>query len=676
MTGKQNKPRDEAAAETSDKANPVEAAMPTPATAQPSGHKPRYTPLWNNLITMAGVFLAVIGLLGLLTFGLFNLVVPAANPYVDIVGYLVIPGILVLGLIVMPLGILLKSWRLHRRDPSQRLALRLLRIDLSDPLQRRAAKIVVGGTFILLPVVGVSSYHGYHYTDSAGFCAKPCHAVMDPQATTYEHSAHARVRCAECHIGAGASWFVKSKLSGTRQVIATWRNTYPRPIPPAITELRPARETCEECHWPKKFFGAQLKEIVRFAADEKNTRREINMLLKTGGGDEATGRAEGIHLHMALAARIEYIATDDKLQEIPWVKMTDKAGNELIYRSDGKPSSDPRPEGQVRHLDCMDCHNRPAHKFLSPSEAVDLFLDVGQIDTTLPFVKREAVAALVRPYPDVDTANAQIGVALTAFYRENYAEIWKARRASVNSAIDGVRELYARNFFPTMNVDWRTYPDNIGHKISPGCFRCHEGRHVNQHGQVLSHNCAICHSFLNPVAGEDRNDFFQRGEFIHPLQLEGPHTKIRCDRCHTGEVTPPTTCAGCHTTQTAFRTGKLAALQSFRISAEPMADSVNCEDCHELSQPTDLPTISTRCVACHDEEYKDMLSSWKGEVEHLLREAEAKTDAQGKRLLETLRQAGPLHNLEATRIIARALVTGGPMPPSPPAIPTTDPAGP
>ena len=625
---------------------PEEPAQSTAST--PGG--PTHTPLWNNLITMGGMFLAVTALLGLLTFALFHMAAPVTNPYVDIVGYLLMPSILVLGLIIIPLGILFKSWRLHRLDPAQKLAFRFPRIDLNDPAQRKAAKIVVGGTFILLPAVGVSSYHGYHYTDSASFCSKACHAAMEPQATAYEHSAHARVPCAECHIGTGASWFVKSKLSGTRQVLAMWRDTFPRPIPPAITELRPARETCEECHWPRKFFGAQLREIVHFSSDETNTRREIDMLRKTGGGDETTGRAEGIHLHMALEGRIEYIATDDKLQVIPWVKLTDKAGNELIYRSDGRPSSDPKPEGQVRQLDCMDCHNRPAHRFRSPQEAVDVYLDLGKIDTTLPYIKREAAKVLVREYPDLETGKSQIGVALTEFYRSNYPEVWKTRKASVNGAIDIVREIYVNNFFPKMNVDWRTYPDNIGHKISPGCFRCHEGRHVDQYGDTISHECSICHTFLNPVTSEGGTEYVERGEFIHSVKLEGSHAKLRCDRCHTGGLALDPTCSGCHTAQADFLAGGLAAFEGFGIDPDPMAD-LDCTDCHDLSAPTNVETIAGTCAACHDEEYEGMLLSWRQEVDRLLADAEAKADANGRRLLDMLRRAGPLHNVEATRTI-------------------------
>ncbi|MBU0717719.1 MAG: NapC/NirT family cytochrome c, partial [Planctomycetes bacterium] len=213
------------------------------ATNDAAPYQPTHRPLWNNLITEMGIFVSAAALLLLLSFGLVTLMTPNPNPYVDIVGYLVVPSTLVIGIALIPLGILFKSWRIHRRHPEQRLAFRFPRVDLNDPAQRRVAKMVVIGTFVLLPVVGVSSYHGYHYTDSASFCAKACHSVMEPQSTTYEHSAHARVACAECHIGSGASWFVKAKLSGTRQVLATWQNSYPRPIPPAIRHLRPARET-------------------------------------------------------------------------------------------------------------------------------------------------------------------------------------------------------------------------------------------------------------------------------------------------------------------------------------------------------------------------------------------------------------------------------------------------
>ena len=395
--------------------------------------------------------------------------------------------------------------------------------------------------FIVLPILGVSSYYGYNYTESTEFCGRLCHSVMEPEATAHAHSPHARVPCAACHIGAGASWFVKSKLSGIRQVLAVWENSYRRPIPNAITELRPARETCEECHWPAKFFGLQYHEAVNYSPDEHNTRRVVRLLLKTGGADQSIGRVEGIHMHMVLAARIEYVAVDSELQEIPWVRYQYENRPDVIYRSDGLPADAPRPAGLVRQVDCMDCHNRGAHHFLSPQAAVDLFLNVDRIDATLPFIKREAVATLVKEYPNVSAAEAAIATALGGFYRGQYPKIWESRRAAVEKAITSVQTIYRTNFFPDMRVSWRTYPENIGHLDSPGCLRCHDGRHVNQSGQAISSNCNVCHECLNPL--DTPAGAFAPGEFQHALSMVG-HEKLQCHQCHTGGALP--LCRDCH----------------------------------------------------------------------------------------------------------------------------------
>jgi len=512
-----------------------------PSAAAPA---PQRVSLYNNYISMAGFFIAGLALLLLLTFALFSVVAPARNPYVDIIGYLILPGGFVFGLLIVPVGILFKRRQLRRRAPGLVGSLRFPRLDLNDRWTRRAAAFVLLSTFfVVLPTVGVSSYFGYHYTESSYFCGQVCHSVMEPQATAYASSSHARVSCAECHIGAGASWFVKSKLSGTRQVLAVWMNSYARPIPPAITELRPARETCEECHWPAKFFGSQLRTTTFHVPDDDNTRRPVRLLIKTGGADETIGRVEGIHMHMALSARVEYVALDPGLQEIPWVRYVRASGAEDIYRSDGQPSDAPRPVGVVRTIDCMDCHNRAAHHFRSPQKAMDLYLDAGRIDATLPFIKREAVALLAAEYPDASAAAAAIQDGLTTFYQEHYPDVATKRRAALEQASAAVADIYGRNFFPRMRVDWRTYPDNVGHLESPGCMRCHDGRHFNRHGQAISSACEVCHTAINPL--EDPPGAFVEGRFRHSLNMV-PHDNLRCDQCHSGGPLP--LCRDCHTT--------------------------------------------------------------------------------------------------------------------------------
>jgi len=606
---------------------------------QGSAYKPLVEPLWNNPITMVGFFLVMIALLLGGSILLFMLVQPVSNPYVDIITYLIVPGILVVGAGMMPVGIFAKSWWMRRRDRSRKLSFRYPKIDLADPRQRRTAKIVVGGTFVMLPIVGVSSYHGYHFTDSTEFCAKACHSVMEPEGTTHAMSSHARVACAECHIGSGASWFVKAKLSGTRQVLAVWRKSYSIPIAPAIQHLRPARDTCEHCHWPAKFFGAQLRRLARFESDESNTRHEVDLLLKTGGvSDATTGLAEGIHWHTSMKDEIEYVATDRLLQVIPWLVWTDPAGKQFIYRSDGKPSSDPRPEGQLRKLDCMDCHNRPAHKFRSPSELIDAQLEVGRINADLPFIKRETLRVLSESYASTEEAKRDIAASLEAFYRSNYPDLYEKKTDGVMAAIDVVQDLYRNSVFPHMKVDWRTYPDNIGHKESTGCFRCHDGRHVNQYGDPIGHTCETCHTFLNPVEG-GKGTGFRRGEFVHPFDAGVLHAEVRCQECHTGGPIDRS-CDGCHTAQQMLYTGTLPELSSLGIGPNPMAGTVDCEGCHDTAEPLSLESIDALCMDCHEDEeekYAGMLSGW---VKDLAAQRQA-AEAAVEKLTEEITRSDP-----------------------------------
>jgi hypothetical protein len=622
-------------------------------------------PLWTNTLTLIGLMLTSVSLLLLITFGLFSVVSPAANPYVDIVGYLVLPSILLLGIFLMLLGILIRSLRRRRLDPSRRLRI-LPRPDFSDPAQLRAAKFLAVGLFALLPITAVTGYHGYHFTDSTEFCSATCHTVMQPESVTYKRSSHARVSCAECHIGSGASWFVKAKVSGLRQVLATVRETYPRPIPPAITELRPARETCEECHWPQKFFGSQLREFPHYASNEKNTDRSVALLLKTGGGDEFLGQASGIHRHMALSGRIEYIATDETLQNVPWVTWTDHAGTEHIYRSDGKPGSDPPPEGERRTIDCMDCHNRPAHEFLSPQESIDLAISNGRIDRTLPYIKRETVATLLPPYLPDEEAQARIGESISRFYQDNHPDLWESRRASIYQAIDTTREIYSGNVFSDMNVDWTSYPDNIGHMYSAGCFRCHDNRHVNQKGESISTACDDCHTFLISE-GDGEEVSYRTGEFDHTMPLQGPHQAVRCHQCHSGGASPGNeNCEGCHEQEQGLIYATLAGLESFEIEPDFMADMVACDDCHSTSEPHSRELALASCSNCHDEDgsYEAMfmdnvetLTELRRQVLERIEQAPKKDWAERARgLVALLDDAGSHHNAEGSRKVLEDLL--------------------
>jgi predicted CXXCH cytochrome family protein len=561
----------------------------------PANPTPPRLASWNSPLSLVGVWLALIGVILLITFGLFTILAPTSNPYVDIFVFLIVPGLIALGLVLGALGVFFRRLRIRRIDPDRKFH-RLPRIDFNDPRQRKSAAYVGGFVLVMLPVVAVSSYHGYHFTDSVSFCAEACHQVMHPEAKTYEFSSHARVTCAECHIGSGASWFVKAKISGMRQVLAVATNSYSRPIPPAIHHLRPAADTCEQCHWPRKFHGAQLQEIARFGLDEENTRHDLRMLVKIGGGDEITGRVEGIHMHMLLSGRMEYVATDPFLQEIAWVRWTGPDGEVRIYRSDGLSASDPPPDGAMRTLDCMDCHNRPAHKFLPPSESLDLFLARDRIDSSIPFVKRKAIEVLTAEYPDPETARTDIANALTAYYRTEHPEAWDEKRASIEEAILRIQEIYGITFFPEMRVDWTTYPDNIGHFYSPGCFRCHDEKHVEESGESIRRDCDICHEFLNP-AGDEELSFLQEGNFRHPYELRGRHAEIGCHRCHDGGLLE-TSCKGCHETRRGPDSAQIvAAFERGCTTSGCHGDVVEHETVHD-------PVREGMCDACHEDREK------------------------------------------------------------------------
>ncbi len=619
--------------------------------------------VWRNTLTVGGVIVAGFALLFMLAFFVIEFASPQRSPYLGLFTFLVFPCILVFGLIAMGTGLLVARRRFRKTFGPSAAYQYYPRIDLTDARQRRILGFASGGVALAIPMVGILSYEGYHYTDSNQFCGAVCHTVMQPQYTAYQHSAHAHVGCAECHIGAGASWYVKSKLSGIRQVFAVALNSYPRPIPPAIQELRPATETCRECHWPAKFYGDQLVTVEHFASDEANTHSQHRMLLKTGGSDPSTGPPSGIHWHMALGFTIEYVAVDQFLQDIRWVKMTDHStGRQAVYRSDGLTGADPLPVGTLRTVDCMDCHNRPTHVFRSPDRAVNSALNVNPTLLTLPFAKREVVAVLAKPYASKAEGLASIADVVARFYEREYPKIWESRKADVDRLILVTKDIYSTNFFPEMNVSWRTYPDNIGHKIFPGCFRCHEGKHVDESGRAISHECKTCHEFLRPVGETAESATVGIGGFVHPYELEGLHATMRCDKCHTGGVSPQPTCAGCHTTVAEFRSGTMAAFKTFGITAEPMAETIQCTDCHDLKKPTSIEAMNKRCIDCHaddEQKYGAMLASWTTEVNKELQSSRANAAPQAKRVLELLQAAGPLHNIAATRKILHAIGAPG-----------------
>jgi len=499
-------------------------------TNPPTGEEPRskWRMLMRNPVSLAGAALSIVALANIFLFFLIDQIATKPGPYIGILAYMVSPAFLVLGLLIMAVGIFLE--RRKKVAPSGFYP----KLDLNDPAQRSAVVSFVTFLVVFAVVSAAGSYKAYEFTESVQFCGQLCHTVMSPEYTAYQLSPHARVACAECHVGPGATWFVKSKLSGSRQVFKAAFNTFPRPIQTPVKNLRPAQETCEQCHWPKKFYGGQLKVFSHYASDKKNTLRQIRMIMKTGGGDPATGAPEGIHWHMNIANKIEYVAADEKRQIIPYIHVEDQQGRVTeYYAKDSTLTKDQIAKAEKRRMDCVDCHNRPTHIYVSPDLSVDQSLLAQRIDTSLPSIKQEAVTVLTGEYKTTDAAMQGIAGGIQDFYEKKYPDVAKNKQLEIRNAVGEVQAIFRRTTFPEMKLNWQTHPNNLGHFYSPGCFRCHDGQHVSADGRVVSKDCNQCHTMLSQSEGATAVAAAPQTNFQHPMDI-GDLTQVNCADCHTG----------------------------------------------------------------------------------------------------------------------------------------------
>lgn len=450
--------------------------------------------LSQNVISFIGVVLTTSSALTMIAFWVYDFLLPGpAHPYVGILLFLILPGLFVLGLLLIPIGILLRRRELRAAGE---LPTTYPAIDLKLPMVRNSLMFVLVATGLNVLIFTFASYQGVSYMDSTAFCGQTCHTVMAPEFTAYQNSPHARVECVQCHIGPGAGWFVRSKLSGLRQVYAVAFKSYATPIPTPVKYLRPARETCEQCHWPQRFTGDKFMVKTNYKEDEKNTPMTTALLMKVGGHTWQGGT--GIHgRHLDAGSRIRYISTDEQRQVIPVVYYTDDHGKTVEYRStDTKVTKEQLEKGEQRMMDCIDCHNRPTHAFELPDHAVDNRMSRGLVSPELPYIRKKAVELLKADYPDRQTAKKKITEGITSYYQTNYPDIYNTKRALVEQSAENVAAIYMRNIFPEMKMSWGVHPNNLGHNDFPGCFRCHDGSHSSADGQTISNDCSACHNLL------------------------------------------------------------------------------------------------------------------------------------------------------------------------------------
>ena len=442
-------------------------------------------------IALAGVLLATAGGVGFAALLVAELAGLFDNPYAGLVVFVVVPAIVVIGLLLIPLGMWLEHRRLQRHPERAR---EWFVIDFRSAATRRWAITVLALTAINVTIVLIAGYGSLHHMESPSFCGRTCHTPMEPQFAAWHDAPHSKVACVQCHVGEGARAFVHYKLNGVRQLFHVATGSYPRPIPGVVHDMPQAQRVCGACHWAGKGFGDIVRIKREYADDESNTETAtiLQMFLGGPGLPSISGRA--IHWHADPRVQVEYVSVDAERQTIPYVKVTNAQGEVREYLAEGATPDDVA-NGQRRTMDCMDCHNVVAHRIApTPEQAVDREIASGRIPRDLPFIRREGVRLLKASHATADEAVRTIDNELKTFY----ASVASGPDDTVADAVTSLQNIYRRSVFPNMKVTFGTYPDNLGHMTSSGCFRCHDDSHKASDGTTISADCEYCHRQIEP----------------------------------------------------------------------------------------------------------------------------------------------------------------------------------
>ncbi len=487
-----------------------------------------------NWLTIIGSIIAGMNLALIILLFIISTIFNKSNTNLGLFIYIILPGFLILGLLLIPIGMFRERKKIRKSGAPKATGYPL--IDLNDPRHRNAFIIFTITTIIVLVLSTMGSFEAYHITESVEFCGTLCHKVMEPEYTAYQNSPHANVSCVECHVGSGASWYVKSKLSGLHQVYAVLTNTYPRPIETPLHDLRPARETCEKCHWPQKFYARSLWTKKYFLADSLNTEWDINLQMKTGPEYSGLGLVEGIHWHINPEVNIEYISENDKRENITYVRYTNRATGEVtIYRDEENPVSDSLINASdKRTMDCIDCHNRPSHNYNSPPVYFDKVMLTGAVSKDIPFIKKVAMGILRDTFTDKDTAMIKIEEGITSYYKSEYSDFYNKNRDLITRSIGSIQKAFSENTFPRMKVAYDVYPEHIGHLETNGCFRCHNNTFKSENGHTITRDCNLCHTIVGQgKQGEvDYTNIRENLEFRHPVDIGMAWKEANCSECH------------------------------------------------------------------------------------------------------------------------------------------------
>jgi len=446
--------------------------------------------IWRSPLCIFGIVVATISFTLVLLGLLGDILGFLDNPYVGVYIYMILPAIGIFGVIIL-FG---AAYFRHRRWQKSGTETVSLVIDLGNPRHRLWGLRLLILFVISFTALVVISYEGYHFSDSNYFCGLVCHRVMEPEYTVFQISSHARVPCVECHIGSGAEWYVRAKLSGLRQVMNYMTGSYHRPIPVPLENLRPARDTCEQCHWPEKFYGKKVKTFYHFSNDDQLDPEVNEIALHVGGPAPGTGDYVGIHWHVSNNIKVAYQPLNDDRTSVGAVRVTRADGSvEEFVRDDGNFKVDTVPAWKI--MDCLDCHNRPSHRFALPDERVDFGLLSGIINPQIPGIREDSLTVLKNPYTR-DEAQRLLVADLAALQADRGAETARQHEEDIVRAGEYLLRTYLTNIWPSMNIRWGVYRQHIGHGFKDdgiGCFRCHNDEHENDQGEVIPQDCDLCH---------------------------------------------------------------------------------------------------------------------------------------------------------------------------------------
>jgi hypothetical protein len=490
--------------------------------------------LYRHPIAAVGGALILAGGFAFVVLAALDLFSATENPYRALITFVGAPVIILIGIIIFLIGVRIQIANARRRGEDVRFNLRL---EFTNARFRRSLWLFAGLSVSFVAIVAFAGVQGFEATDSSAFCGETCHTPMEPQAVAHEVSAHAEVECVACHIGEGGASWVEAKVNGIRQLWGVVTGEFNRPIHTPVEGMSGADELCETCHWPDHFKGEKFVGYTHYGTDEDNSPWTVNLLLNVGGGPDAPEAvAGGIHFHMFEENQMEYIAADDQRQDIAWLRVTDDDGNTVVYR-DPDHSVDPSdPEVEVRSFDCLDCHNRPAHQFDPPGEAIDLAMVRGEINSDLPYVKKIGLELLNARYQTKEQAFGLIRTGMRNFYDENYPNRIDAIRPEVEAATEILVRIYEENFFPETNTDYRVRVDNVGHWVNDGCFRCHNSDLETEVGARITSSCESCHVVVGQGPTDDPSELMtDLGglQFQHPVDIGELWQKVPCTQCHS-----------------------------------------------------------------------------------------------------------------------------------------------